>query len=199
MLSACSMDIKVSLCFLVMPGKKDRSDGNTSSRVVLKDTTYKDGITPEYMYPMYHDPRGKAFIINNRDFLPASGMEKYPRKGTDVDAESLYSLFCALKFETVVYKNQTSKQIINIFDYYATMDHSNEDCIICAILTHGEEGLIYSTDGKLMLKELTTKFRSKSLRGIPKLFFFQACQGESLNFVLFVVYKNILNMMVQCR
>ena len=189
----------MSLCFLVMPGKKDRRDGNTSSRVVLKDSTYKDSITPNYMYPMTNDPRGKAFIINNKDFLASSGMEKYPRKGTDVDADSLYSLFCALKFETDVYKNQTSEQIINIFDDYAKMDHSNYDCIICAILTHGEEGLIYSTDGKLKLKELTTKFRSKNLRGIPKLFFFQACQGKSLNFVLFVVYKNILNVAVQCR
>ena len=164
----------------MLPGNKDQGDGNRSSRLVLKQTTYKDGITPDYMYPMSRRPRGQAFIINNKKFLPASGMQKYPRNGTDVDAEALDKLFSALEFETKVYHNQTTKEITNIFDYYAAMDHSNYDCIICAVLTHGEEGLIYSTDGKIMIKELTTKFRCKSLRGIPKLFFFQACQGRFL-------------------
>ena len=137
------------------------------------------------MYPMFHLPRGHAFIINNKHFLPASGMQKYPRNGTDVDAEALQKLFLALEFETVIHHNKNSKQIMNIFDHYATMDHSDYDCIICAILTHGEEGLIYSTDGKILLKELTSKFRSRNLRGKPKLFFFQACQGKYICELLF--------------
>ena len=105
-------------------------------------------------------------------------MQKYPRNGTDVDAEALHKLFNALEFETVVYHNKTSKDMMNIFDYYAAMNHTNYDCIICVILTHGEEGLIYSTDGQIKLKELTTKFRCENLHGKPKLFFFQACQGK---------------------
>jgi hypothetical protein len=116
-------------------------------------------------------------------------MQKYPRNGTDVDAEALQKLFRALEFETVIYHNKSSKEIMNIFDHYATMDHSNYDCIICAVLTHGEEGLIYSTDGTIMLKELTSKFRSKNLRGIPKLFFFQACQGKCICELLFFCWN----------
>ncbi|XP_028399666.1 caspase-3-like isoform X2 [Dendronephthya gigantea] len=158
-------------------GNADQGDGSRSSRLFLKSSTYKDGVNSDFMYPMEHRPRGQAFIINNKSFLPASGMQKYPRNGTDVDAEALYKLFRALEFETKVYKDQSSKEIMNIFDHYASMDQSSYDCIICAILTHGEEGLIYSTDGKIMLKELTTKFRTKNLHGKPKLFFFQACQG----------------------
>ena len=161
----------------LLPGSTDQGDGGTGSRYKLQHSTYKDSVTPDYMYPMTHRPRGQAFIINNKTFLPASGMQKYPRNGTDVDAEALNKLFLALEFETVVFHNKSSKEIMNIFDHYASMDHSNYDCIICAVLTHGEEGLIYSTDGKIMIKELTSKFRSKNLHGKPKLFFFQACQG----------------------
>ena len=164
--------------FLCLLDNQDQGDGNRGSCLALKSSTYKDGIAPEYMYPMTRNPRGHAFIINNKTFLRASGMEKYPRNGTDVDAEALDKLFNALHFKSVIYHNKTSEDIIAIFDQYASMDHSDYDCIICAVLTHGEEGLIYSTNGKIMIKELTTKFRSKNLHGKPKLFFFQACQGE---------------------
>ena len=159
-------------------GSSDQGDGNQSSR--FRPSTYKDGLTRDSMYPMANLPRGKAFIINNKTFLRASGMQESPRKGTDVDAEALEKLFRDLKFDTRRFNNQSSKQIIKIFDDYAAMDHSRYDCIICAILTHGEEGLIYSTDGTIMIKDLTTKFRCKNLCGIPKLFFFQACQGKLL-------------------
>ena len=176
------------LCFIfLLLGSIDQGDGSTNSRFTLKPSTYKDGITPDFMYPMSHRPRGHAFIINNKTFLYSSGMQKYPRNGTDVDAEALHKLFNALEFETVVYHNKTSKDMMNIFDYYAAMDHTNYDCIMCAILTHGEEGLIYSTDGQIKLKELTTKFRCENLHGKPKLFFFQACQGKCVCQLLLVV------------
>jgi hypothetical protein len=132
-------------------------------------------------------PRGKAFIINNKNFLYSSGMQKYPRNGTDVDAEALRKLFNALEFETEVFDNKTSDEIESIFDNYAAMDHTDYDCFICAVLTHGEEGpVIYGTDKKIEVKELISKFRPESdnekpnlsLHGKPKLFFFQACQGK---------------------
>jgi hypothetical protein len=138
---------------------------------------------------MAHSNRGKAFIINNKTFLPPSGMEEYPREGTDIDAEDLRKLFDDLGFETKVYHNKTSKEIMKTFDEYAAMDHTNYDCFICAVLTHGNEGLIYSTDGQITIKELTAKFQcKKSLHGKPKLFFFQACQGKCVcKLLLYVV------------
>ncbi|XP_028399816.1 caspase-3-like isoform X2 [Dendronephthya gigantea] len=159
-------------------GNADQGDGSRSSRLVLKSSTYKDGVKSDFMYRMEHRPRGQAFIINNKNFLPASGMQKYPRNGTDVDAEDLRELFCTLEFETEVYKDQSSKDIINLFHKYASMDHSSYDCIICAILTHGEKGLIYGIDGKINPEKLTTMFQTEGLRGKPKLFFFQACRGD---------------------
>ena len=126
---------------------------------------------------MRRNPRGLAFIINNKDFKPASGMEKYPRNGTDVDAEALEKLFKDLKFVTTVYRNKGTQDIFDIVDQYATADYSRYDCFMCAILTHGGEGLIYSTDGQIQIKDLISKFRAGNLTGKPKIFFFQACQG----------------------
>ncbi|XP_046858887.1 caspase-7-like [Xenia sp. Carnegie-2017] len=128
------------------------------------------------MYSMSHSPRGEAFIINNKNFLKESGMQEYPRNGTDVDRDALYVLFTKLGFITIAYDDQTTKQIMELFRDYASMDHSKHDCIICAVLTHGEEGLFYGTDGTIPIKELTSVFRG-CLPGKPKLFFFQACQG----------------------
>ncbi|XP_046858886.1 caspase-7-like [Xenia sp. Carnegie-2017] len=140
-------------------------------------SSHKDAIARDYMYSMTHSPRGEAFIINNKNFLKESGMQKYPRKGTDVDRDALYGLFTALGFNTTVYNDLTTKQIMELFHHYASMDHSNYDCIICAVLSHGEEGLFYGTDGTILIKDLTSVFQGR-LPGKPKLFFFQACQGN---------------------
>ena len=60
-------------------------------------------------------------------------------------------------------------------------DHGDYNCFICCILSHGAVGAIYGTDGKTVpIKDLTDYFtpaNCSTLRGKPKLFFVQACQG----------------------
>uniref|UniRef100_A0AAY4B5T8 Caspase-3 n=1 Tax=Denticeps clupeoides TaxID=299321 RepID=A0AAY4B5T8_9TELE len=63
-------------------------------------------------------------------------------------------------------------------------DHSQSASFVCVLLSHGEEGVIYGTDGVVELKELTRYFRGdqcRSLVGKPKLFFIQACRGTGLD------------------
>lgn len=61
-------------------------------------------------------------------------------------------------------------------------DHSNYDCFVCCILSHGVLQNIYGTNGRLVrISELTGIFRSRKCTGLagkPKLFFIQACQGR---------------------
>lgn len=55
-------------------------------------------------------------------------------------------------------------------------DHSDSSCFACILLSHGEEGMIYGTDGAMPIKTMTSLFRGdmcKSLVGKPKLFFIQ--------------------------
>lgn len=63
------------------------------------------------------------------------------------------------------------------------MDHESKDCFICCILSHGDKGIIYGTDGKeASIRELTSYFtgsKCPSLAGKPKVFFIQACQGNN--------------------
>lgn len=51
------------------------------------------------------------------------------------------------------------------------MDHSNYDCIIIAILSHGEFGYLYSKDTHYKLDQICSYFtadRCPSLAGKPK-------------------------------
>lgn len=61
-------------------------------------------------------------------------------------------------------------------------DHRNSACFACILLSHGEENLIYGTDGKTAIKDLTAHFRGdrcKTLLEKPKLFFIQVIPFRS--------------------
>ena len=58
-------------------------------------------------------------------------------------------------------------------------DHKGNDCFVFAILSHGDNGCIYGTDGKVEIKALVDKFRGNvcpSLAGKPKIFIFQVSE-----------------------
>ncbi|KAJ3591582.1 hypothetical protein NHX12_006715 [Muraenolepis orangiensis] len=63
----------------------------------------------------------------------------------------------------------------------AKRDHSGHECVVCVVLSHGNEGVVYGVDGEAVsLAELQAPLsglRCHFLRGKPKLFFIQACQG----------------------
>ena len=55
-------------------------------------------------------------------------------------------------------------------------DHSDADCFLCVILSHGEEGYVYGTTGKVKISRLVEDFKGDNcptLAGKPKLFFIQ--------------------------
>ena len=124
---------------------------------------------------MSTSPRGIAVIINNKKF---EGMSE--RKGTNIDRDDLNKLFRNLKFDVKVYDDQTKDQIFEIVRRKGKSDHSRYDAFIFAILTHGDEGVVYGVDeGTLSITKITSQFRNtQTLAGKPKIFFFQACQGE---------------------
>ena len=60
-------------------------------------------------------------------------------------------------------------------------DHSDADCFMCVILSHGENGVVYGVDAHVELDQLIQPFKfNRSLAGKPKLFFVQACRGTNL-------------------
>ncbi|CAL8345295.1 unnamed protein product [Boreogadus saida] len=124
--------------------------------------------------------RGYCLIINNDDFS-SSSPKLGNRTGTDIDEESLRLVFSWLGFQVEVVQDATRDQMLSSMEELASRDHSGMDCVACVVLSHGLEGGVYGVDGKSVqlekLKGYVNGEQCHSLRGKPKLFFIQACQG----------------------
>ncbi|KAM7338492.1 hypothetical protein ACRRTK_001976 [Alexandromys fortis] len=107
-----------------------------------------------------------------------------PRSGTDVDAAKLRETFLSLKYEVRNKNDLTREEIVELRDKVSKEDHSKRSSFVCVILSHGDEGIIFGTNGPVDLKKLTSYFRGdycRSLTGKPKLFIIQACRGPELD------------------
>ncbi|XP_076982196.1 caspase-7 isoform X2 [Tamandua tetradactyla] len=139
-------------------------------------------IAPDYQYSMNFEKVGKCIIINNKNFSEMTGMGT--RNGTDRDAEALFKCFRRLGFEVVVYNDCSCAKMRDLLKQASEEDHTTSACFACILLSHGEENLIYGTDGMTPIKELTAHFRGdrcKTLLEKPKLFFIQACRGTEFD------------------
>lgn len=137
---------------------------------------------PKTVYKMSSKPRGIGVVINNKHFT--CGMKD--RVGTDRDAEALAKLFMHLGFYTNRYDDLKGKDMRKRMRDVADIDHSQFDCLIVAVLTHGINGKLYSTDGDLIPVDDFTGFfdgnNCPSLIGKPKIFIIQACRGGRFDY-----------------
>ncbi|XP_072817575.1 caspase-8 isoform X2 [Vicugna pacos] len=159
--------------------------------LALSDSRGEQDSEPETwseVYRMESKPRGYCLIFNNYDFSVArKDVPKLHsiknRNGTDLDAEALSKTFSDLHFKVVEFKDSTAKDIFENLQQYQGLDHTDKDCFICCILSHGDKGIVYGSDGQeASIYELTSYFtgsKCPSLLGKPKIFFIQACQGDN--------------------
>ncbi|NXW24122.1 CASP8 protein, partial [Circaetus pectoralis] len=129
-------------------------------------------------YKMKNNPHGYCVILNNYIFKnPCEA-----REGTVKDGEAVKRVFKWLQFETVEHMDLEAKQMYAKVKEYSKKDHSNMDCFVCFIFSHGEKDKIKGVDHELInIKDLLSCFSGSncpSLAGKPKLFFIQACQGS---------------------
>lgn len=64
----------------------------------------------------------------------------------------------------------------NMFSAVSEKDHSDSDCLVIAVLTHGGEGKLYANDYPYLTDELWSPFagdKCPTLAGKPKIFFIQ--------------------------
>ncbi|KAF6113012.1 caspase 8 [Phyllostomus discolor] len=177
-----SREEKVSLSMLSVSDNSREQDCESSK----EDSESQQ--TLDKTYRMTSKPRGYCVIFNNYDFSLAR--ESVPRlhnikdrNGTHLDAEALRTTFSMLHFDIVQHNDFTAEKIYETLEGYQSKDHNNKDCFICCILSHGDKGIIYGSDGQeAPIHELTSFFTSSkcpSLAGKPKIFFIQACQGDN--------------------
>ncbi|XP_071361059.1 caspase-3a [Trachinotus anak] len=135
-----------------------------------------------FRYSLDFPSIGQCIIINNKNFDRRTGMNQ--RNGTDVDAANVMKVFSKLGYKAKVYNDQTVEQMKQVLTAASKEDHSCSASFVCVLLSHGDEGVFFGTDGSVELKYLTSLFRGdrcKSLVGKPKLFFIQACRGTDLD------------------
>ena len=126
-------------------------------------------------------PRGYCVIVNNTHFTTMKD-----RAGSYWDADELQKLFGRyLGFHIERFEDLDSKQIIKLMENIQRQDHSKLSCLVVAILTHGINGEVYGTDGRLIKVDYITKHfvgtACPTLGGKPKLFILQACRGGSFD------------------
>lgn len=90
-------------------------------------------------------------------------------------------MFDWLDFDVEIQHDCKSEEIRSRVQELGRRDHSQMDCVVCCILSHGQEGSVYGVDGGTVnlrdLCELLNGLNCSSLAYKPKLFFIQACQG----------------------
>ena len=131
---------------------------------------------------MNHFHRGKAIIFNHQYFDESLFLND--RMGTDVDAKNLKIILTNLEFEVKVYNDKSYNKIKNILEKLSKEDHSNSDCILLVVLSHGDSEILYAEDTRYPRSKLWSYFTDENcptLKGKPKIFFIQACQGNKLD------------------
>ncbi|XP_034988803.1 caspase-7 isoform X1 [Zootoca vivipara] len=139
-------------------------------------------VASEFLYRMDYKKIGKCVIINNKNFKESTQMGI--RNGTDKDAGDLLKCFRSIGFDVSIHNDLTCEAMENKLKEVALESHSDAACFACILLSHGDEGFIYGTDGAMAIKDLTSLFRGDkcpSLIGKPKLFFIQACRGSEFD------------------
>ena len=132
-------------------------------------------------YPMKRRPRGIALIISNEHFENPSTLPDRP--GSMQDVQHLKEMWKLLHFEVDLQEDLKSEVMHKVLKKFsAELDHSQYDCFVCCLLSHGKNDGIYGTDGKLVkIQDITALFRGAecpTLASKPKLFFIQACRGK---------------------
>ncbi|KAL3863672.1 hypothetical protein ACJMK2_005419 [Sinanodonta woodiana] len=159
------------------------SEKNLDSSISKSGQTREEALSDRYK--MDYPKRGKAIIINNKNFdffMEAKGYKT--RHGTDEDACSMKERLQYLGFDVEMHRNKTCAQMMDILKQAAKFDHSDADCFVCVLLSHGEEGVIFGVDGSLEIRNIFNLFNGENCRtlvGKPKLFFIQACRGCNLD------------------
>nr|XP_029736311.1 caspase-1-like isoform X2 [Aedes albopictus]XP_029736312.1 caspase-1-like isoform X2 [Aedes albopictus]XP_029736313.1 caspase-1-like isoform X2 [Aedes albopictus]XP_029736314.1 caspase-1-like isoform X2 [Aedes albopictus] len=139
-------------------------------------------------YPMNHKHRGQAIIFAHTTF--DKNVKLINRDGNDVDCDMLEKSLKRLRFDVTLHKDsrmdfilKEMKRDIPLTSPVSEMDHSKSDCLLVAVLSHGEEGEeIYAYDKPYQISSLWTFFtgdQCRTLAGKPKIFIIQASQGNA--------------------
>ncbi len=128
-----------------------------------------------------HADSPQLYSMKNRQALIIN-IVKHPTKerhGSDKDKDALEETLKMLGYTVHIETDLKRDEIIPKVLEHAEKD-KHCDSFICCILAHGNQGVVFGSDGKeVEIKKISKELNTiKQLRGNPKIFFFQACQGS---------------------
>lgn len=134
------------------------------------------------VYRMEAQPRGLALIIEIEDY----GERLETRIGSQTDVTNLRNLFKQLSFKPVHHKNPGYADLRRLLREFAGDDrHLAADMAVIVILSHGNEGKIFTAEGgSFQTEDIFVEFNNANcpkLMGKPKFFIVQACRGPELD------------------
>lgn len=135
----------------------------------------------DFYYNMNHRRRGLAIIFNHEKFDMPSLKS---RNGTEEDYKNLGETLKMMDFDVKTYTDLHFKDLDAVLEEVKLFDFSECDCLLIAVLSHGEQGVIYAKNMSYSTNVLFDRFtpdKCPSLAGKPKLFIIQACQGDKLD------------------
>jgi len=135
----------------------------------------------ETKYNMNHKERGIALVINMQNYDDPNPFKLEERKWSVKDVESLKKTLAYLEFKVILCLDSTKSQIEKVLQEQAELDHSESDCFLCVVMSHGNEDKIVTRDNQEMsFEEIMAPIKlCPTLINKPKLFFFQACRGDN--------------------
>ena len=92
------------------------------------------------MYKMESRPKGQCLIINNEKFKNLSF-----RKGSQIDADNLQTVFTALGFVVKIQSNLNQSAMEQELTSFAKQKN-HSDMSVVVVLSHGENGTILCED-----------------------------------------------------
>lgn len=143
--------------------------------------------------------RGKCVIFNYRNFQEHTQLQV--RTGTDEDVRQLSLRFRELGFDIIMHSDLTKTKTSEELTKLGKLDYKGDDCLVCWILTHGDDGYLYTIDGgKLAEDHFIKPFRdNEGLLGKPKLFSIQACRGNRVDKGKTVAFERADSCAPACR
>jgi len=161
-----------------VPTHRGRMDVSVVPSTYQRSNSYN--CSPMPVYQMSRRPRGQALIIDI-EYYENDVQER--RLGTDVDVENLKSLLKGLEFDVTVHRNLALQAFYReITEFCSNKLHAEADMTIVVILSHGSDGVVYTSDGRSINMEYIYEFFNNRncplLRGKPKFFIVQSCRGD---------------------
>ena len=168
------MAIALSL-IQIETGAQVRYSGNYNNNKIITNINLLYVITGV----PYDVKPGICVIINNMKFTQGKNLPAAKK-----DEDRLLVLFKTLDFDVRIHQNLTAQEMTTVVRSYSTMQH--EGVFFLIILSHGTllENIeaVAGTDGEsVTIHQLKTFFHANncpSLRGVPKIFFIDACRGS---------------------